>query len=259
MQRVAVALIATLMLVSITLPARAEDEGDPYCGINTGLDPACPLTAAGVGLSNSALTDTATLRVDTIFGSIEWRGNEQLDISLPLYEHLGIADVGSAFGTGDMSIGFTRVFAGSKRLAQVAGLSATLPSGAPAFSTGRTQLSTLYALSYALGDRISLVTIGDYSFDAGGTKLPFSPRTQTLSFTPRAVIDLSKVGIYSAIDMQGSNVTGDERYQTYQADATIGLAREHYNVSITYAVPIARFTRENVFYHTIGAQFSWQR
>jgi len=250
-----------MVLLMLGLNAKAvfaAQTTDSPCAINTGLDPACPLTAVGIDDSTSVLTQTATQHEISIFGSWDLHGNQQLSVALPLYEHLGITGVGDDFGTGDIAFGYTRTFGGKKRLTQVAGLSASFATGAVDFSAGSTQLTPLYALSYALGDRISLITIGQYTFGAGGTKLPFAPRAQTLTVIPRAVIDLSPSGLYTAVELQGSNVTGEERYQSYQSGMTLGVVHRHFNLAATYNVPIARFTRENVFYHDFGARLSWQ-
>jgi hypothetical protein len=204
------------------------------------------------------LTETATLHETEIFGSWEFRGDRELTISEPVYEHLGIAGVGDDFGTGDVAIGYLQAFGGKKQLTQVAGLSASFATSSTAFSAGSTQLAPTYALSYALGDRISLVAIGQYTFNAGGTKLPFAPRAQQLTVIPRAIIDLSRTGLYTAIELQGSNVTGDERYQAYQSELTLGIVHRHLNLAAAYDVPIARFTRENVFYHQLSVRLSWQ-
>lgn len=257
----ALALMAASLFVPLTsaLPARAEQTASSPCSINTGLDPACPETAVGIADSTTVLTETATLHETEIFGSWEFRGDRELTISEPVFEHLGITGVGDAFGTGDVAIGYLQAFGGKKRLTQVAGLSASFATGSTEFSAGSTELTPTYALSYALGNRISLVTIGQYTFSAGGTKLPFAPRTQQLTVIPRAIIDLSRTGLYAALELQGSNVTGEERYQAYQAGMALGIVRGHLNLAAIYGVPIARFTRDNVFYHEFGIRVSWQR
>jgi len=230
------------------------------CTINTGLDPACPVTAAGITGTQAALNESSTTRSDAIFASLALHGTQQLSFSLPLYEHLHIDGAGDAYGTGDAALGYTLAFDGRKRLTQFAGLFASFPTGANTFTAGRTQLAPEYGASYALGERISLVAFGSYQFGAGGTKLPYAPLTQTLTLTPRAIVDLSRrFGLYTAIDAQYGSVTGDERYQTYQADAFLGIARAHYNLAFTYRVPISAFTRENLLFHAFGAQLSWQR
>jgi hypothetical protein len=257
MHRAARFALAVLALMLVPSLVRAQP-ADSYCQINTGLDPACPLTSAGIDLSTSTLSGTATLHDDTIFGSMAWRGNQQLSIALPLFEHLSIAGVGDAYGTGDIGLQYTYAFGSGKRLTQVAGLAATFPTGAAAFSNGSVQLAPSYALSYAVGNTISLVAIAQYAFPAGGTWLPFAPRTQEFTVIPRAIVDWSRSGIYTAFEAQGSNVTGDLRYQSYFAEATAGIARPHYNLSFTYAVPTTTFTRENVFQRRFSVQLSWR-
>jgi hypothetical protein len=228
-----------------------------YCAVNSGLNPACPLTQAGVEVSNTTLNEGASSRSDTLFGSLAIGGDQQWSASLPVYERLSVSGEGDAYGMGDFDFGYARVFV-YKRFAQTVGLSAELATGATAFSNGRTQLTPSYAASYAVGDRISLVAIAQYTFGAGGTKQPFAPQTRSFTVVPRAIVDLSKRGLYMAAELQGWNVTGDERYQAYAADATLGIARPHYNFAVTYGVPIARYTYDHVFYHTLGVQLSWR-
>ena len=249
-----------MQVLALNVPsAVAAQSANSPCPINTGLDPACPLTAVGISDSTTALTQTATQHETILFGSWEMNGDRELRVTMPVYEHLGIAGVGDAFGTGDAAVGYTQAFGGTKRLTQVAGLSVSFATGATNFSAGSTQLTPLYALSYALGDRISLITIGQYSFCAGGTKLPFAPRTQDLVIIPRAVIDLSRSGLYTALELRGSDITGEERYQAYQSGISLGIVHRHLNLAATYGVPIDRFTREDEFYHEFGVRISWQR
>lgn len=253
-------LVTLALLLAFALqPAIARaTRTSTICTINTGLDPACPLTAAGISASTIVLNGSATRHENNVFGSFTWHGNQQLTLSLPIHDHLGIAGVGNAYGLGDAVIQYTKAFGKAGRLTKVAGASVSFATGAAAFSAGRTQLAPMYALSYALGDRIVLLAIAEYRFDVGGTKLQFAPRTQALTVTPRAIVDLSKSGLYFAADISGASVTGDERYQAYQSDGTIGLARRHYGIALTYSVPIAYFTRQNLFYHTLILQATWR-
>lgn len=250
-------LVAFVAFALLARPAFGQSN-NPSCTINTGLDPACPLTAAGVDLSTQTVSANASEHTATLFGSWTWHDGAQLTLTAPVYMHLGIANVGDAYGTGDLELGFTQAFGGKKRLTQVAGLSSTLATGATAFSNGATQLAPLYGLSYALGGRVSLVATGQYWFDVGGTKLPFAPRTQTLAIVPRAIVDLSRSGLYAAANLQGDDVTGNLRYQAYQAGATLGFARRHANLAVDVGYPITTYTREHIFYRSIGLQASWQ-
>jgi len=247
-------IYTTLLFASSVASAFAAN-----CSIGSGLDPACPLTQAGTTYSSTSLNATAQQANATAFASLAWHTNQQFSFSFPAYDSLRIAGVGNAYGTGDMSLGYERVVAAHKRLSQVVGLTISLPTGATAFSAGSTALAPSYALSYALGSHIELVTLAQYTFDAGGTKLPFAPRTQAFTLIPRAIVRLAPFGFYGALDIAGSNITGDERYQAYRANATLGIARRHTAFSVAYGLPIARFTRENVFYNTFTAQFAWRQ
>jgi hypothetical protein len=182
-----------------------------------------------------------------------------LTLTVPAYNHLGISGVGDAYGLGDLAIGYTQAFGGTKRLTQFAGLTTSFATGSAEFSAGRSQLSPMYGLSYALGRSVSLVASGEYTFDAGGTKLPFAPQTQSLSILPRAIIDFSGSGAYAAANLLYTSVTGQERYQAFEAGATVGVVRRHINLALNVSDPIAIFTREHVFYHAIGLQASWRR
>jgi hypothetical protein len=120
-------------------------------------------------------------------------------------------------------------------------------------------LTPAYAASYALGGSISLVAIASYQFSVGGTNLPYAPRVQRFTFIPRAIIDLSRHGLYAAADIDAENVTGDERFQEYAADGTLGFAARRYAFSVTYREPIAFYTWHNVFQHELLWQLSWRR
>lgn len=124
------------MLASNAQPVRAAQTTNSPCSINTGLDPACPLTAVGVDNSTSVLTETATQHDTTFFASWDLAGDRQVSVTFPVYEHLGIAGVGDDFGTGDVGVGYMQAFGGTKRLTQVAGLSASFATGATNFSVG---------------------------------------------------------------------------------------------------------------------------
>lgn len=249
---------AVAIACACAVPLRAFADATQNCAINTGLDPACPLTAAGASETTTVRTGTATAHADTAFGSLALGGDEQLDLSLPFYDHLGIAGVGNAYGMGDVGAGFSRVVARRKRIAQVIGLFATFPSGAIDFSTGRTELAPSYAASYALGGRISLVAIASYRFPVGGTNLPYAPRVQRFDFVPRVIADLSKRGLFAAAGIDGANVTGDERFQEYSADGVIGVATPRYALSLTYREPIAFYTWHHVYEHALTWSLSWR-
>jgi hypothetical protein len=252
--RTKAAALAAVLFGMCAASARASQS---FCQVNTGLDPACPQTAIGAGDSSQTLDAAANGHTDTIFGSFA-RHDRQIDVTIPIHRQLGIAGAGAAYGLGDSTIGYSQVLWRDARLSQTAGISAILSTGAQAFSAGRNAVAPAYALSYAVGDRIRLVAIGAYRFDVGGTKLPFAPRTQALHVIPRAIFDVTKSGAYAAFDVQGASITGQERYQSYLSDATIGAVHGHENVSFTYTVPIARYTREHVLYHSIGLKLSWR-
>jgi hypothetical protein len=113
-------------------------------------------------------------------------------------------------------------------------------------------------MSYALGDRVSLVAFGTYAFDIGGTKLPFAPRLQALSVIPRAIFDLSRSGAYAEVGLIGTSVTGQQRYQAYKADGALGIVYHRFNIALRIADPIAYYTRERVFFHDVGFRTSWR-
>jgi hypothetical protein len=221
------------------------------CAINTGLDPACPVTSVNATQSTTVLSSTATQHADTLSGSIALQDDEQIDLALPLYESLGVAGSGDAYGTGDVGAGFSRVVVRRKRIAHVLGLDAAFATGAPTFTNGRTQLAPFYAASYALGGRVSLVAVASYRFDAGGTTLPYGLPVQRFSFVPRAIVDLSKRGWYLAADIDGQSVSGDERFQEYSADGTVGIAARRFAVSLTYREPIATYTWHQLYRHEL--------
>ena len=230
------------------------------CTINTGLDPACPLTAAGVQTGTAVFDSAATQRDDDLFASLALRADAQISVALPLYQHLGVAGAGEAYGSGNLALGYTRAFGGKKRLTQFAGLDVDAAIGSTSFpAAARSQLAPLYGVSYAIGRHISLVTTAQYTFDVGGTRIPFAPMTQQLSVVPRAIVDLSKSGLYTAFGIAGSSVTGQERYQAYQSDAVLGIARPRFALSATYSIPIAYYTYHHVFNHAFGFQFSLKR
>ena len=246
--------LRAFLLAALVLPAPAI--AGQNCALNTGLDPACPLTAIGVSQSTQVLDANATQHGDTLFGSLDLHGDAQVNLALPIYQHLAIAGVGDAYGVGDLYAGFSRVIVRRKRIAHVLGLAATFPTGAANFSAERAQVVPEYALSYALGSRISLVGIASYALPAGGTKLPYAPRVQRFRFVPRAIVELSKAGLYAAADIDGRNVTGDQRYQEYAADGTLGLVGHRYALSFTYRAAIATFTWHNIFEHDVIGTFS---
>lgn len=243
------------MLPSLVLAALVSLQN---CAINTGLDPACPLTSAGVTQSSDVRTSTATQHTDTLFATYDVHADQQIDVSMPFYDRLGIAGVGDAYGLGDLSAGYSWVAIRRKRIAHVVGLSASFATGAPTFSAGRTQLEPMYAASYALGKRISLVGILRYAFPLGGTTLPYAPREQRVSFVPRAIVDLTRSGLYLAADVDGQSITGGERYQAYAADGVLGIATARYAFSVNYQEPIAFYTYHQVFHHALLWKFSWR-
>lgn len=229
------------------------------CAINTGLNPACPLTQAGITSSTSVLSSDATQHTTTLFGSLALDDDRQITLSLPFFDHRDVAGTGNAYGTGDFKASYARVLPERKRLAHVFGLSVSAPTGSVNFSTGRTQLAPEYAASYALGGRIALVAIARYDFSAGGTTLPYAPRINRFSLTPRAIVDVTKSGLFIAGDIHGENVTGDERFQEYAADGTLGLVRRRFALSFTYREPIAYYTWHHVFNHEIEFGLSLRR
>lgn len=253
MYRIVTAAVVLLLAALAPLTARASGA---VCTINTGLDPACPLTALGVQSSAQIPNATADIRSDTIFYSFAWHANRQIRIWLPLYSHLNILHEGDAFGTRDLGMSYAQILRVHGRLTQVGGASATFPTGADAFSNGRTQLAPTYSLSYALGNRIALVAIGKYRFGIGGTKLPFAPRTQESTVIPRVIVNWPRTGLYGALDLQASNVTGDERYQALRSDAILGIVRGHYALSLTYGIPATSYTYAHVFERTLRVDFS---
>lgn len=227
------------------------------CAVNTGLDPACPLTSVTASQTTTVLTSSASEHTSTLAATLA-HGDEQFDLSLPLFDHLNLAGVGNAYGAGDLHLGYDRIVLRRKRVAHVLGLGVEVPTGAPTFTNGSTALTPYYAASYALGGRISLVALASYRFDAGGTRLPFAPRTQVFSLVPRAIVDLSKRGWYLAADIDGANVTGEERYQSYAADGVIGIAARHYAFSVTYREPIATYTWHRIFQHALRFDLSFR-
>lgn len=243
------------MLPSLVLAAALSLQN---CAINTGLDPACPVTSVGVSQSTDVRTDTATEHGDSLLGTYALHGEQQIDLSVPFYRHLGISGVGDAYGFGDLHAGYSWVAIRRKRIAHVVGLSTSFATGAPTFSAGRTQLEPMYAASYALGNRISLVGIVRYAFPAGGTTLPYAPRVQRFSFVPRAIVDLTRSGLYLAADIDGQNVTGQEHYQAYTADGVVGIATARYAFSVTYQEPIASYTYHQVFHRALLWKLSWR-
>jgi hypothetical protein len=228
------------------------------CALNTGLDPACPVTSVNVTQSTTVRSSTATQRADVLSGSISFHDDQQVDLALPLYEHLDIVGTGNAYGAGDAAAGYSRVFVRRKRIAHVLGLDASFATGAPTFTNGRTQLAPYYAASYALGGRISLVAIASYRFGIGGTTLPYGLRVQRFTLVPRAIVDLTRSGLYLAADIDGENVTGDERFQEYVADGTLGFAARRYAFSLTYREPIATYTWHDVFRHALLWRLSFR-
>ncbi len=260
MKNTIAAVLVLLGGIALTVQAGAATPTNLNCIVNTGLNPVCPISGFGIASSDRALTDTATQTSIVLFGQRAWDARNQIQLTVPIYEHLTIANVGQAGGSGDAELAFTRVLtARPERFMQAAGVDVTVPSGSPAFSGGRIQFDPSYALSYAPIRRAQLLLLADYAFESGGTKLPFAPRTQTLRFQPRAIFDLSSRGAYAALDGEAVRVTGDYRYQAYDGTAILGVVSGHVNVSASYQVPLTTFSRENLFHHALGFQVTWQR
>ena len=249
-------LCAALAVVIVSLASVPAYAADAPCALETGLDPTCVITSNAVNLSTSQLNDAARSQTFGLTATRAWNDNQEVEIRVPVSNDLHVASIGNAYGAGDLGLGYSRIAGTFKHLAAATGIAATVPTGAAAFSSGRTLLSPWSALSYRLGGRASLVMIGSYGFDVGGTKLPYAPRTQTLTLVPRAIVNLTRSGIFTALDLRYRSMTGEERYQAYSADMALGVLRGRYRLSLNYAVPINTFTRQNIVYHTLQVELA---
>lgn len=230
------------------------------CTINTGLDPACPLTGAGLTGAQQTITPAATLAGTTIFAQRAWNGRNQFRVDFPVREHLSINGVGSASGRGDLSAAFTtRLQPELARFDETLGAALTLPTGSDAFSAGRAYLDPSYSLTYHAARGISLIGLVDYAFPVGGTRLPYAPNLQTLNVRGRALA-VAHNGIYGALEAGFAGVHGDERYTAYDGRVIVGAVFAHrYNASVWYDQPFSQFTKDHVFEHGLGFSLSLQR
>jgi len=252
-------LLVTVLCASGALgPTVALADSQP-CAENTGLNPACPLTAAGLIISDSELTDTAAEHDDTLVAQDAWGQRNQLGLQLPLHEHLAIAGVGDADGTGDADFSYNRVLTRSDEpFAQVVGAALIVPSGAVGFTSGYTEIAPLYTVSYAPLRWLQLLGEAQYTLGIGGTRIPSVPRAQTLRLSPRAIVDLWPHGAYASVAADVERVTGGYRYDAYDAGAVVGVVRHRYNLSASYRVPLDDFSRAHVFEHVFGLQLLWE-
>ncbi len=252
------ACVAATTLQLSTLPGAAAAISN--CAINTGLDPSCPLTSSGISTSDTALSDKATEHAVTVFSQTEWRGRNQLRLSLPIHQRFQIENTGSANGTGDLALQFDHVLtARTEPFMQVIGATLTVPSGSAAFSAGRVQVTPSYTLSYAARRGVQLMVTGDYTVDAGGARYAYAPSTQTLRVSPTALLE-HRGGLYAAFNAEAYHVTGDYRYSAYDGSARIGKIFDgRYNVYAGYELPFGPFTRDHVLHHALIFGFSLQR
>ena len=254
--RVVSFVLVVLCALALPVAARAAHHN---CAPGTGLDPTCPQTQVTAAQSITSLTPTATMHTDTVSGAFAWDGDRQISLTLPLYQHLRITGIGDAYGMGDIGISYVRVFTGKGRLAQAAGVSAVGATGSDSLSsTGHNALGALYALSYSVGNRITLLGIASYAFDTGVSKIRFAPDIQTLTLTPRAIVNLTRAGAYAAFDAPISQVTGGERYDAYTVNGYLGFARGRYDAYVTYGVPLDSYTRAHVFTRSTGFVLSFR-
>lgn len=241
-------------ILCVTLEGRvvvAKSNATNMCAVNSGLNPACPLTATGVSLRSTTLNATATQTNLNFSLERALHGRTQVLILLPAYNALTITHVGSAHGVGDLSIGLSHVFlAHHGYLMNTIGGMISAPTGANAFSAGRVTLDPFYALSYAPLRNVQLVFTLDYAFGVGGTRLPFAPRVQILQFAPRAIIDLGQQFFISGSATQ-ARVSGDYRYTSYVANATAGFVGHHASLSLSYSAPLGLYSRNITFYHAV--------
>lgn len=252
-----VLLLAALLCAGLVGRAiAAQTTPKPMCAVNTGLNPACPLTTIGISSSFDVLSETTVQHTWSLFVQHALRGRNQLLFELPVRDKLAIANVGTAQGFGDAVLGLNHVLsARPERIMQAVGGTISIPIGADAFSTGRSLLDPFYAISYASLKRVQLVFSTDYAFGVGGTKLPFAPRVQTLRFVPRAIVDVGR-RMYVAASASQTSVTGTYRYTSYSATAVAGILDRHLALSISYAIPLGTYSRNVSFYHVVEVDLS---
>lgn len=248
-----------ISLLFVVLGGRAAAaNGAParMCAVNTGLNPACPLTASGVSLHSTTLNTTATQHGVNLIVQRTLRSETQIFLSLPVQNSLTITGVGTADGIGDAMLGLWHVFSTHRgRLMHTVGGNASLPTGANAFTTGRTTLDPFYAISYAPLRYVQFVFTTDYAFGIGGTRLPFARRVQTLQFSPRAIIDLGHRFFISGSATQ-ARVSGDYRYTSYVASSTVGFIGPHASFSLSYNMPLGLYSRNITFDHALTVDLS---
>ncbi len=230
------------------------------CATNTGLDPSCMRSAAGIASSTTALTASASESTLAVSLSRALDARSEFDIQLPVHDRLSIDAFGAANGTGDLGLSYRRRLSAEPRLwNQTLGVAFTLPTGAPTFTTGRATIAPAYTLSYYPRPSIALIGIAQYAVPAGGTREPFAPLTQTLNVRGRA-LGITRRSVYAAIEAGVSRTTGSERYTAYDGRATLGaIIARHYNAGIWYEQPFSQFTKDDVFQHGWGASLTLQR
>lgn len=216
------------------------------------------VTSAAVESAKTVLDAGASTQADTATASLAWKGDREVFAAVPIYERIDVQNAGSASGTGDAVLGYAQVVR-MGRLYETWGLRTSLPTGALQFSNARATLAPSFALSYRAGRYLTLIVPVSYRFDAGGTKRPFMPVVQELAASPRFVVTLPRYRTYASLGLETGDVTGEERYQSYAADATLGFVTGRFNVSATYALPISQFTHDHVFYQRVGFQLRWLR
>ncbi len=260
-ERTTLQTIALVVAILLCTAAMGRAEAAPrapvsMCALNTGLNPACPLTAAGLSSRFTELSPTAVQHRWSLFAQRALRGRTQLYIELPVQERRAIATIGTVQGFGDTVLGVNHVLSvRSERLMQTIGGTISLPTGADGFSAGRSALDPAYALSFAPLSRVQVVLGADYSFGIGGTNLPFAPRVQRFRLASRAIVDVGRDWFISGSASQ-ARVTGDYRYTTYAAGATLGFIGRHTALSISYQVPLGTYSRNLTFDHSIELEFA---
>lgn len=242
--------VAVLALPARTLACTSDT-------VTTGLDPTQLQTSAAIAFERMTLTPNATKTVQTLHLTDAYGTDTEVTITLPYRESLRIQGIGSATGTGDASLGYTRLLSCGVRWRAAAGLATSFDTGNANFTSGGLRVAPAAAISYRVARWIRLVLAPSYA-------LPFTqrrdfPTVRTAELAARSIFYLPH-GAYAAIGSDAQAVSGDYRYDAATASFTLGdVVSGHYNISGFYALPITKFTYDHVERSAIGLQFSFQR
>lgn len=245
----------SLCLAALALPAQALACTND--AVTTGLDPTQFQTSVGIAFERQTLTHEAAKTVQTLHATYAYGYDSEFELTFPYRESLKIQGVGSATGSGDASLAYTRLLSCGERWRAAVGLQTSFDTGNENFTSGGLRLVPSAAISYRDGRWVRFVLAPSFSLPIAQRRN--FPTARTAELAARSIFYLPR-GAYASIGADAQEISGDYRYNAATASVTLGgVIHGRYNIAAFYVVPITKFTYDHVEQSSVGLRLSYQR